>query len=96
MVALMISTITVKNEAKLGEYLPKVSQLGARYGAELVFRGPAQGTITGALDHQMSVIVRFPSVAEIDALFASNDYKELISLREEAADMTIVKYEQSA
>ncbi|MEL6959641.1 MAG: DUF1330 domain-containing protein [Pseudomonadota bacterium] len=70
MSALMISTISVKDKAKLGEYLPKVSQLRARYGAEMVFRGPAQGAIAGAQDHQMAVVVRFPSVADIDALFA--------------------------
>lgn len=96
MSALMISMINVKDQAKLGEYLAKVSQLGAGYGAEMVFKGPALGVIAGAQDHQMVVVVRFPSVASIDALFSSDDYKPLIALREEAADMTIVKYQQNA
>lgn len=95
MTALMISTIKVKQPEKLQEYLPKVSQLGSRHGAELVFKGPVKGAIAGAEDHQMVVVVRFPSVADIDALFASDEYQPLLALREEAADMTIIKYQET-
>lgn len=94
MTALMISMINVKQPAKLQEYLPKVKQLGTSFGAELVFSGPAAGAVAGALDHQMVVIARFPTVDDIDALFASAEYQPLVSLREEAADMTIIKYQQ--
>lgn len=94
MTALMISTINVKKPEKLAEYLTRVKQLGAQHGAELVFSGPAQGAIAGAQDHEMVVIARFPSVEDIDALFASAAYQPLIALREKAADMTIVKYSE--
>jgi uncharacterized protein (DUF1330 family) len=92
----MISMIKVKEPAKLQEYLPKVSKIGSSYGAEMVFVGPATGAITGALDHQMVVVVRFPTVEDIDALFASDAYQPLIPLREEAAEMTIIKYQEKS
>lgn len=96
MPALMISMINVKQPAKLQEYLPKVKQLGATFGAELVFSGPAAGTVAGTLDHQMVVIARFPTVEDIDALFASAEYQPLIALRKEAAEMTIIKYQEKS
>ncbi len=94
MTALMISTITVKRPDKLQEYLPKVKVLGAEFGAQMVFSGPAAGSVVGALDHQMVVIVRFPTLDHIDDLFASEAYQPLIALRQEAADMSIIKYQE--
>lgn len=96
MSALMISMINVKQPAKLQDYLPKVKRLGTSFGAELVFSGPAAGAVVGEPDHQMVVIARFPTVDDIDALFASAEYQPLVSLREEAADMTIIKYQESS
>lgn len=96
MTALMISTITVKEPAKLQEYLPKVKAHGNDYGAELIFSGPATGAVAGALDHQMVVIARFPTIQDIDALFASEAYQPLLSLRKDAAEMTIIKYQEQA
>ena len=92
MSALMISTINVKNREKLQEYLQMVRPIGARHGAEMLFNGPAAGVIHGEVDHQFVVVVRFPTVSAIDAMYADADYRPLAALRDEAADMTIVKY----
>lgn len=96
MSALMISTIKVKDPEKLKAYLMQVSQIGARFGAEMAFRGPLEGMVLGEADHQMVVAVRFPTTADIDALFAAPDYAPLIALREAAAEMTISKYEDAS
>lgn len=96
MAALMTSTIRVKDREKLQDYLQQVKALGAQYGAEMLFSGPAQGPIAGDQDHDLVVIVRFPTTEDIDALFGSEAYAPLLGLREAAADMVILKYQDAA
>lgn len=93
MSAVMISMIKVKNKDKLQEYMQKVMQLGTQYDAEMLFRGPVSGVVKGEADHDIAVVVRFPSLEAIDALFASEEYQPLINIREEASDMQIIKYQ---
>lgn len=95
MSAIMISTIKVKNPEKLQEYLKKVKRIGDQLGAEMLFNGPAIGTILGKLDHQMVIAIKFPSLEAIDQLFASDEYQPLIPLRNEAAEMQIIKYQHA-
>jgi uncharacterized protein (DUF1330 family) len=92
MSALMISTARTKSPEKLQDYLQKVRPIGARHGAEMLFIGQVSGMVHGDVDHQLVVVVKFPSVQAIDAMYADADYQPLVALRDEAADMTIVKY----
>lgn len=94
MSALMVSMIKVKNQEKLAQYLKQVTQIARGYGAEIVFRGKGMGSVEGQQDHDLAVVVRFPSVGDIDAMYACDEYEPLEDLRGEAADMTILKYEQ--
>lgn len=92
MSALMISTIKVKDPVKLQAYLTKVRDVATKYGAEMLFRGEAAGTIRGSADHEFVVVVKFPNGEAIESLYSDVDYHPLTSLRDEAADMTIIKY----
>ena len=67
MSALMIARITVKDPAKFQEYLAKTQAVAAPYGAELVHRSKADKALTGeSADHELAVIVKFPSLAKLD------------------------------
>ena len=66
----------------------------ADYGAEPVTRGKAMGSIAGVLAYDRVAILKFPDMHKLEGAFASDACQAIIPLREEAADITIVKYEQ--
>ena len=92
--ALMIARITVKDPAKFQEYLAKTQAVAAPYGAELVHRGKADKALTGeSADHELAVIVKFPSLAKLDEWYGSDAYQPLKALRDAGADMRMTSYE---
>ncbi len=94
MSALMIATITVKDPEKFQQYLAKTQEVAAPYGAELLFRGKVDRTLTGEdKDHGLAVIVRFPSIEKINEWYGSDEYQPLIALRDEGSDMKMTSYE---
>ncbi len=93
MSALMIARITVKDPALFQDYLAKTRQVAAPYGAELVYRGKVGSDLTGeARDHELAVIVRFPSLQAIDDWHGSDAYRPLMALRDEGAEMRMTSY----
>ena len=94
MSALMIARITVKDPQKFQEYLAKTREVAAGYGAKLVHRAKAgRGLVGGSKDHDLTIIVSFPSLEKIDEWFASDAYQPLVALRDEGADMQMTSYE---
>lgn len=55
MSALMIAPITVRDPEKFQQYLTKTQEVAAPYGAELLFRGAVDKTLTGEeKDHRLA------------------------------------------
>ena len=97
MTALMIAQIGVKDPETFQQYLTKTQQVARPYGAEMVSRSKAGRWLAGdALDHQMTVVVRYPSLERLDAWHDSPEYQELIGLRETGAAMTMTSCEEVA
>lgn len=97
MTALMIAQITVTDPATFQQYMAKTQEAARPYGAEMVSRGTVGRRLTGtALDHQMTVIVRFPSLERIDAWHDSPEYQDLVALREAGAKIVMTSYEEAA
>lgn len=93
MSALMIARITVKDPQKFQDYLARTQQVAAPHGAELLYRGKVERALTGGgNDHELAVVVKFPSTADIDAWFDSDAYQALTSLRDAGADMQMTSY----
>ncbi len=94
MTALMIATINVKDPEKFQQYLAKTQEVAAPYGAELLYRGAVDKTLTGEdKDHRLAVIVEFPSLEKINEWYGSVAYKPLIALRDEGSEMKMSSYE---
>ena len=97
MSALFISRITIKDQAKFQEYLLRSKELASQHGAELLASGRAPRALSGTPSaHQLAVIVKFPSMDELDAWHDSQAYQDLIPLRQEASDQEITIYEIAA
>lgn len=95
MSVVMISTFSVKDQKSFQSYLSLSKQLASEYNAELVLRGQLTRVLNGKGDNaQRVVIARFPSQEKVDGWFDSPKYAELVSLRERAADMTMLTYEE--
>ena len=94
MPALMIANISVVNQEKFQQYLSKTQEVARPYGAELLSRGKCDKTLTGEdRDHSLVVIVRFPSVEKLNEWHESEEYRALIPLREDAANIKMTSYE---
>ena len=63
------------------------------HGGGILVRGRAESALAGNLDHEGVAVVRFPDMASLKRWFHSDAYQNIIALRDEASDMTIVTYE---
>jgi uncharacterized protein (DUF1330 family) len=54
------------------------------------------GSIAGDVSHDTVAVVKFPGMQILEAAFATDAYQAIVPLRDEAADITVVKYEQPA
>ncbi len=95
MPAFFIAQVKVKDGNKFQAYVSQVKPILAEFGAEGTMRGKAMGSIAGQVTHDAVAVVRFPDMQKLEAAFASAEYQAIIPLRDEGADITIVKYEQS-
>lgn len=93
--AYVVGHITVKNAEKWAQYRAQVPATLAPWGAELVFRGQQLAALAGAQRHASIVVIRFPDVAAINAWFASPAYQALLPLREQAAEMDLLVYDET-
>jgi len=94
MSAFMLATVKVKDPDKFQDYLSKVQKLSVNYGAQLLASGKAVRAITeGEREHDITIVVKFPDTESIDSLFGSEEYQELIPLREDGASMVITSHQ---
>lgn len=91
--AFVMIHVSIKDKKKFDEYLSKVSKTIKAYGGKSVVRGNFSGVVSGARDlHQLGAVATFPSLKSIDDWYNSSEYQELIPIRNQGADITIVKY----
>ena len=95
MSAFFVAQVKVKDGEKFQAYGARAKAIFAEFGAETIARGKVTGSIAGELTHDVAAIIKFPDMQKLEAAFATDAYKAIIPLRDEAADLTIVKYEQS-
>ena len=92
--AYVIGHITVKDTEKWNEYRNEVPATLEPCGAELVFRGKLVSILAGEHTHTDTVVIRFPDATAINGWYLSPNYQSLIPLREEAADMDLLLFEE--
>jgi len=92
MSACVIGHITVKDEDKWAQYRVQVPATLAPWGAELLFRGLRAAVLSGDHAHTDTVVIRFPDTAAVDGWYQSAAYQALIPLRQQAADLDLVVF----
>ncbi len=92
MTAFFVANVKVKDPNKFQEYAKKAGETFATYGGEAILRGKVEGVLSGNADHQAVGIVKFPDQEALTTWFNSDAYQDIVPLRDEAAEMTIVTY----
>jgi uncharacterized protein (DUF1330 family) len=94
MPAYMISQVTVTDKDKFDQYIAKTRGVAAKFGARPLAIGMQPKVLNGESDgHQMVFVIEFESMEKLDAWHHSDDYKAIVTLREEGSDQRMMAYE---
>ncbi len=85
---------TIKDPAKWAEYRSQVLATLSPWGAEMLLRGRLAEVFAGAHAHSDTVVIRFPDLAAARGWHGSAAYQALIPLRQQAADVTLLLFEE--
>lgn len=96
MTAFFVTMVTLKDAEKFQEYGAAAGPTIAAHGGKMLIRGKVEKVLTGNADHQMTAVASFPTMAALEGWYQSAEYQSLIPLRDEAADMTLVSYNEPA
>lgn len=94
MSAYVIGHITVKDTEKWAEYRRQVPATLEPWGAQVIFRGRQVAVLAGEHHHTDTVVIQFPDQDALQGWYRSPAYQALIPLRNEAADMILVSYDE--
>lgn len=92
--AYVIGHITVKDSDKWAAYRDRVPATLEPWGAELVLRGTLARVLAGQHPHTDTVVIRFPDTGAVEAWYGSAAYQALIPLRNEAAEVDLLAFEE--
>ena len=92
--AYAIDHVTVKNTLKWAEYRSRVPATLEPWKAELILRGKLTCILNGSHSHQDTVVIRFPDMEALNQWHASPAYQYLVPLRQEAADMDLLAFQE--
>jgi uncharacterized protein (DUF1330 family) len=93
MAAYWIGEHAVTDPAKFEEYLRKAVPIIERFGGRYLTRIGAHEVLDGDWRPNRVVVIEFPEMATIKALYHSPDYQPLIALRRSAATDVIIAVE---
>ncbi|MFD2205742.1 DUF1330 domain-containing protein [Kiloniella antarctica] len=93
MSAYFVAHFVVKDPAKLATYSQAAAPIIASFDGELLFKGGADGVLTGKDALPGTAVFRFPSQDKLNAFYHSPEYQSLTSAREAGADMVLSAFE---
>ena len=91
--AFAIGHITVRHAREWAHYCSLVPSTLLPWGGTVVVRGQRLAVFNGDHPHTDTVVLRFPDAAAALAWHASPAYQALIPLRDAAADVVLVAFE---
>ena len=92
--AYVIGHVSVIDDEKWAQYRAAVPSTLAPWGGELVLRGKIEKVLAGNHEHQYTVVIAFPNTSALNNWYESNAYQALIPLRESAAKIDLLSFEE--
>ena len=87
-----IGQVTITNQQLWQEYKAALTTTLALYQGEVFFRGKVSEVLAGTKSHTDVVLIQFPSNEALALWFYSDEYQEIIPLRDSAAEVTLTSY----
>lgn len=93
-VYLIVEIKLVTDIEKYSEYMRKVPQIIKKFGGRYLFRGGKVRVVSGNWNPSRLIIVEFDSLEGFQGWWNSPEYREIASLREEAARTNAIVVEK--
>ncbi len=90
MAAYLIADIEVLDAAAFEQYRQLVPPVIAAAGGRYLVRGGEIKVVEGSWQPRRSVVLEFPSMAALEAFYASSEYAPLLALRLRATRSNII------
>ncbi len=94
MSAYVIGHINVKDAEKWEAYRRQVPGTLEPWRGQVVFRGQLATVLAGEHSYSYTVVIRFPDQQSVQGWYRSSAYQALVPLRNEAADIILVSYDE--
>lgn len=82
------------NQSEYEEYIALVKPIVVSYGGKYLVRSNKVSALSDRRNPQRVIVIRFPSREELEKCFASAEYQEIMSKREENVDARALIVEQ--
>jgi uncharacterized protein (DUF1330 family) len=92
--AFVIGSIRIKDTARWQQYRAAVPATLAPWHGEILLRGRRARVLSGETGQTDTVVIRFPNTAAVEGWYGSDAYAALIALRNEAAEVLLVSFEE--
>lgn len=83
--AWLVAEVTITDMAPMREYAERVQPVLEAFGGAFVARGGRAVALEGEAPAPSVVLIRFPSLAQAEAFWASPAYQEIIGLRHQGS-----------
>lgn len=94
MAAYLVGHIRVRDPERWKHYVAGVPGTLGPFGGQVLFRGRRKAVLAGEHRHELVVVLRFPDPDAIASWHGSPAYQALVPIRDAAADVTLVSYEE--
>ncbi|MBV1961214.1 MAG: DUF1330 domain-containing protein [Immundisolibacteraceae bacterium] len=91
---ILVASMKVKDADKLAQYRAASGPMARAVGGELLAKGNKLADLAGSTVDGGLVVFRFPDEATFRTWWDSDEYKQLIPLRDEAAEGVFTLYEE--
>jgi uncharacterized protein (DUF1330 family) len=88
----LIGHIAVKDEKLWQEYVAGVQESLIPYQSKILFRGKLASVLAGKHEHNLAVVIEFQDQSTLDNWYSSEKYQSLIPIRDKAANVAIMTY----
>lgn len=88
MSAYWVAHVNIKNVSKFNEYMQKAPKVIDKYEGKLIVCSDLCENLEGP-SYKQHVIIEFKNLEQAKKCYFSNDYQELKSIRENAADVMV-------
>ena len=93
MPAYLIGTIRVSDPQRWQQYVDRVGATFTQYGGRVLFRGVKNDELNGTAHGERVVAAEFDDTAALRRWHDSNEYQQLIALRDAGADVVLTAYQ---